>query len=279
MSIFLYNESMSRRQGIFWIGTLSYLGHEMHEFGTHSDVCSWVRGQQEIGEGGYRHYQFIVAFKSKQSLRSAKSILQLPTVHLELSRSSAAGEYVWKEDTRVEGTQFEFGLKPIDRTSKKDWEAIWTSAQKGDMLAIPASVRVGSYRTIRTIMSDYARPAGIIRECFVFWGATGTSKSRRAWDEAGLEAYSKDPRSKFWCGYQGEENIVIDEFRGGIDISHLLRWLDRYPVSVEIKGSSRPLVGYKIWITSNLDPRNWFPEIDEETKAALIRRLNITHFN
>jgi len=34
-------------------------------------------------------------------------------------------------------------------------------------------------------------------------------------------------------GYRGQEHVVFDEFRGGIDISHVLRWFDRYPVIVE----------------------------------------------
>jgi len=72
---------------------------------------------------------------------------------------------------------------------------------------------------------------------------------------------------------------VVDEFRGGIDIAHLLRWCDRYPVIVELKGSSTVLSATKIWITSNLSPDDWYPELDVETKAALRRRLNITHFN
>lgn len=126
------------------------------------------------------------------------------------------------------------------------------------------------------------------RTCHVFWGRTGTGKSRRAWEEAGFEAFAKDPRTKFWDGYQGEEHVVIgkklseliiDEFRGGIDIAHMLRWLDRYPVRVEVKGSSRPLAATTIWITSNLDPRDWYSEVDSETRDALLRRLNITHFN
>lgn len=117
------------------------------------------------------------------------------------------------------------------------------------------------------------------RTCHVYWGATGTGKSRRAWELAGMDAYSKDPRSKFWCGYFGQDKVVIDEFRGGIDVSHLLRWLDRYPVSVEIKGSSVPLAAREYYITSNLNPRQWYPDIDEETLNALLRRLNIIHFD
>lgn len=93
-----------------------------------------------------------------------------------------------------------------------------------------------------------------------------------------MDAYPKDPRSKFWDGYRGHQHVVIDEFRGGIDISHILRWLDRYPVIVEVKGSSTVLKAEGIWITSNLDPRCWYPEADEETVSALLRRLNITHF-
>jgi len=64
----------------------------------------------------------------------------------------------------------------------------------------------------------------------------------------------------------------------GIDVAHLLRWTDRYPVRVEIKGSSRPLNATKIWITSNLDPRSWYPDLDYATTEALLRRLTITQF-
>lgn len=116
------------------------------------------------------------------------------------------------------------------------------------------------------------------RTISVFWGRTGTGKSKRAWEEAGLDAYPKDPRTKFWDGYRSHRFVVIDEFRGGIDIAHFLRWCDRYPVLVEVKGGATALRAEHIWITSNLDPRNWYPELDSETVDALLRRINITHF-
>jgi len=72
--------------------------------------------------------------------------------------------------------------------------------------------------------------------------------------------------------------INPDEFRGGIDIGHLLRWLDRYPVIVEVKGGATALAARKIWITSNIAPIAWYPELDAETFAALRRRLQVTHF-
>lgn len=112
----------------------------------------------------------------------------------------------------------------------------------------------------------------------MYCGPTGIGKSRRAWDEATFDAYPKDPNTKFWDGYNGQINVVMDEFRGRIDISHLLRWFDRYPVIVEVKGSSVVLKAEKIWITSNLEPREWYPGMDDLTLQALFRRLTVINF-
>jgi hypothetical protein len=187
--------------------------------------------------------------------------------------------YVWKDDTAVANTRFEFGQRLVRRNNKRDWDAVWESAKTGDIMAIDASLRVQHYRTLRTIEKDFLAPPAIIRTVHVFWGPTGTGKSRRAWDEAGLDAYPKDPRTKFWDGYQSHAHVVVDEFRGDIDIAHMLRWLDRYPVLVEVKGSAVALKCTMVWITSNISPDAWYPTCDRDTKDALLRRLNVVHFN
>lgn len=112
-----------------------------------------------------------------------------------------------------------------------------------------------------------------------YWGPTGTGKSHRAWEEAGPDAYPKNARTKFWDGYRGHSHAVVDEFRGAIDVGNLLTWLDRYPVSVEIKGSAVPLQVTHFWICSNLSPENWYPGLDEFTLSALLRRLDIVEMN
>lgn len=271
----LFKDVMAnRRQGILWLLTIPY-----HEFTPYLPPgCKYIKGQLERGDrGGYLHWQLIVGLEKKGSLGAIKRIFGTG-IHGELSRSSAANEYVWKDDTAVDGTRFELGTIPFRRNEKKDWENIWNAAKSGDLERIPADVRVVSYRTLRAIASDHGKCVGMVRSVKVFWGSTGTGKSRKAWEEAGEEAYCKDPRSKFWDGYQDQTNVVIDEFRGGIDISHLLRWFDRYPVRVEIKGSSRPLVAKSFWITSNLSPEMWYIDVDQMTKEALMRRLEVTHF-
>lgn len=105
---------MARRQGIFWICTLaSRLGRNPSTELPGDTV--WAKGQEEIGDGGFRHWQFIVAFRSKKSIRGLQEVY--PGAHAELTRSSAADLYVWKDDTAVDGTRFELGTKPINRAS------------------------------------------------------------------------------------------------------------------------------------------------------------------
>lgn len=259
--------------GRYWILTIP---HEHFTPYLPTDVC-YTKGQLELGAGGFLHWQFIAVFTKNVRLAAVRKLYG--HFHAELTRSDAAMEYVWKDDTRVEGTQFEIGKLAHKRNSKTDWEAVWECAVKNQVLEIPVATRFAHYRTIKQISKDYLAPIAIEREVRVFWGATGTGKSRRAWEEAGIDAYPKDPRTKFWDGYQSHEHVVIDEFRGAIDVAHLLRWFDRYPVIVEQKCTATTLAARVIWITSNLDPRLWYPDIDVLTKEALLRRLNITHFN
>jgi len=214
-------------------------------------------------------------FCTTQQVRGSHIRALLGYHHFELSRSAAADDYVWKEETSVAGTRFQLGKKPLKKNSKRDWDSIRELAKSGDIESIDAGTYVCHYRTLKAIAVDHLKPVAVERQVVVYWGPTGTGKSRRAWHEASLQAYPKDPRSKFWDGYRGQTNVVFDEFRGSIDISHLLRWFDRYPVIVEVKGSSTVLSAQKIWITSNLHPYSWYPELDTATYNALLRRITI----
>jgi hypothetical protein len=263
---------MARRQGIIWLATIPSYGFTPWL----PPAVTYIKGQLELGEGGFLHWQIIFHLARKGSIRSVRELFG--PFHYELTRSKAAEDYVWKEATRVDGTQFELGVRPFQRNVSTDWEQVWESAKSGDLSSIPADIRIRSYFALRAIRAEFMVPVGQERVAVIYWGRSGTGKSRRAWREAGDQAYPKDPRSKFWCGYSGQENVVLDEFRGGIDISHLLRWLDRYPVRVEIKGSSVPLCARRFWITSNVHPALWWPDLDAATLDAFYRRVEIVFF-
>jgi len=89
----------------------------------------------------------------------------------------------------------------------------------------------------------------------------------------------KDPRTKWWNGYFGEKDVIIDDFGpGGIDINHLLRWFDRYKCYVECKGGMMPLFAVNFVVTSNFSPYDVYKDKDgmpHPQITALERRLVI----
>lgn len=263
----------NNHKGRYWLLTLP---HNTFTPYLPPDVA-YIKGQLEKGETtGYLHWQIIVAYSKQVRKRTLKECFG-DRGHYELSRSDATDNYVWKEETRVAGTQFELGKKAMKRKDQTDWDEIWELAKKGDMDSIPADIKIRNYSTLKRIAVDHVKLVGIAKNIIVYWGPTGTGKSHTAWQEAGIEAYPKDPMTKTWDGYQGQANVVIEEYRGAISISHFLRWLDKYPVLADVKYSATPLLAKNIWITSNLHPGDWYPDLDHETKHALMRRLTIVY--
>lgn len=236
-----------------------------------------IKGQKEIGTNTNRtHWQLFIAFKRSVRYPKIKSTIG-HDCFAEPTRSESYEQYVRKEETAVADSYFELGAKKFKRNSAKDWEEIKQLCKEGKLEELPAQVFVQNYRTCKQIEKDHMKPTSVQRKIKVFWGPTGTGKSRKAWEEATLDAYPKDPNSKYWDGYQGHKNVVIDEFRGKLDIAHALRWFDLYPVNVDTKFGACVFKAENIWITSNLNPKDWYPDLDEETKAALLRRLEIIH--
>lgn len=265
-------QSKSNCKARYWILTIPY----EHFTPYLPTQCSYLLGQMEIGESGFKHWQLLVAFKESLRLAALKKIFGVG-IHAEPSRSDAAEAYCQKVETRVEGTQFCLGKKPVRRGCSTDWDDIWDKAKRGDMDSIPADIKIRYYSTLKRIGVDHVELVGTDKKITVYWGPTGTGKSHTAWVEAGFEAYPKDPMTKTWDGYQGQVNVVIEEYRGAISISHFLRWLDKYPVLADVKYSATPLLAQNIWITSNLHPGDWYPDLDQETKNALMRRLTIVY--
>lgn len=83
-------------QAKFWILTIPHA-----EFTPYLPASvQHIKGQLEKAASGFLHWQVTVTFKKKVRLGGVRDIFG--PVHSEPTKSSAAGEYVWKEDTRVE---------------------------------------------------------------------------------------------------------------------------------------------------------------------------------
>lgn len=103
------------------------------------------------------------------------------------------------------------------------------------------------------------RPQVIVR-----WGPTncGKSESARLKDWPDVPHWVWDPASKHWFdGYDGEDKIIIEEFRSHIPFRELLTLLDRYECKREYKGGMINVVASKFIITSPTHPSSWYPNL------------------
>lgn len=86
----------------------------------------YVVGQLEKGKEGTPHLQFFLNFTDPTRISALKK--HCSRSHFEIVKiDNGAADYCMKEDTRLEGP-WEFGVKPVKRNSKTDWEEVKSNA-------------------------------------------------------------------------------------------------------------------------------------------------------
>lgn len=118
-------------------------------------------------------------------------------------------------------------------------------------------------------------------DVIVLHGPTGTGKSRDAltkyWPE--LKHYVWSPNNNgsnqsWWDGYDGEDYIILDEFRGNMPWTMLLSLLDRNECRLPVKGGFVQCQASKFVITSPLPPQMWYKKDDRYDRFdQLTRRI------
>jgi len=243
----------------------------------HARYIVW---QLEKGENGTKHIQGYIELSSPRRIAALKK--WLPRAHFETRKGSReqARDYCRKEDTRLEGPfeRGDFGAGGVGR--RNDLAEVKRKLDEGQTeLSISQEHHetwIRHYRAYREYRKLVAKPRDWKTKVHVYWGASGTGKTRRAVQEAGKDAYRKPPGGWF-CGYDGQPNVIFDEFYGGVQYSEMLQILDRTACWVETKGGMANWIPRNIWITSNKSPTEWYPNIEDKT--ALLRRLDeVIHF-
>lgn len=128
----------------------------------------------------------------------------------------------------------------------------------------------GSFQRYRYLRAS--RDPGLNVKVYVLWGPTGVGKSRFP-RLIHPDLFSvPDVTLQWWDGYDGQSTILLDDFDGkSCPVARFLRYLDRYNVQVPVKGGFVPLLCSTIWISSNTNPDDWFPE-ENQTKRDAVRR-------
>lgn len=238
-------------------------------------------GQLELGKSGTRHWQAYVEFRGPIALTTVCKLF--PGCHAEKRRGTPqeARTYCSKEETRL-GDFVEFGELPAEEAKRQ--------GARGDLDAVREAVVSGA--TVRTLLEshpvtyaryprycdkllmEYSGRRSWKTEVRVYVGPTGCGKTSGAVKEF-PDIWFK-PDGAWFDGYNGELNVIFDDFRGGrdcgISFAFLLRLLDRYRMVVPVKGAFVQWAPRVIIITSNYQPDQWYPW---EDNAPLMRRIDV----
>lgn len=202
---------------------------------------------REVGASGTPHLQGYIHVK--QPVRLSALRVEYPRAHWERAKGSEtqnrayctkAGDFYERDDRhRGRRTDIESAVETLKQGGVKK------------VAAEHAETYVKFHRGFEALGKQLSRAA--IRqdlEVMWLWGPTGTGKTHHA--------YAKDPGlcpilsfPQWFDPYEDEKAILIDDFRmtDGKELGKILRYLDKFPVTVPVKGSSRPLQATHIWIT------------------------------
>lgn len=118
-------------------------------------------------------------------------------------------------------------------------------------------------------------------------GPSGVGKTHEIYEEFEFDdIYEKNGENKWWDGYEGQQCIILDDYRPTKELSYayLLRLFDVYPLQGEVKGSSLQIQASSscIVVTCNKWPWELWPEeIDPRAQqpgdnyTPLVRRVEL----
>lgn len=257
----------------------------------------WAIFALETGEEGTEHVQAAWSFKHAKTFEATKKFLGSNRWHFEEMRSTAFSAYAYcfkgeqsKEDWESEGIDGEtygknvniiqkYGKNPEKGDGK---ECIWTeilgAIQNGwknyEICAKWPSVAMRCQAALDRYRLEWESSQAEWRDVKVeyWWGPTGTGKTRQAlYDENGkfrTDVYratnSKHPFDK----YDGQDVLVIEEFRSQWSCRDMLNWLDGHPLHLPARYADRMAQYTKVIIISNWEFGEQYTSVQDNSPAT-----------
>lgn len=225
----------------------------------------------EKGKEGTPHLQGYIEFSNAVRFSTIKK--KLPRIHLEKRKGTAAqaSDYCKKD-----GDFFEDG-EISKQGARNDLVEIKKKIDEGVKMSDIADDHFGSYVRYHKGFEKYKslktedrteKPHNTWR-----WGLTGVGKTFKVFEKHGAEnIYVKDG-SQWWDGYENQEVILIDDFdHNQWNYRELLRLLDGYKITVQVKGGTVKINSPRIYITCEYPPNKIW---SDNKLDQVLRRLDV----
>lgn len=236
-----------------------------------------IYGKEVAPTTGTPHLQGFIVFANPRSRTGAIAAIG-KGVYVAIARGDELQNEVYCSKDKA---YFEKGVRPKTQkekgvTEKQRWADALTAAKEGRVDDIPADIRFRYYNTCKAIARDNMVAPPALDELANLWiyGPSGCGKSSIS-RKMHPTAYIKNPKSKWWDGYLGQDAVIID------DIDPYMKALgyelkiygDHYAFPAETKGSALMIRPKVVIITSQYWPEQIWD--DKETIDAIKRRYKM----
>jgi len=247
-------------------------------------AITYLIAGREVAETGTYHIQGYLELSTKKRLTFLKTKVS-NRAHWEVSRGTPEEASVY---CQKDGLFREYGVLSSSTSNqghRSDLMSAKAALDAGTRLSefadlhFPVFIRyqrsLTVYKSLRSVKRSWKT------EVFVYWGKTGTGKTRAVVESEPDLYIAVDTVDFCWFdGFEGQEAVLFDDIVHipGNRYGLLLKLLDRYPLTVPSKGSFVNWNPKKIYFTSNVEWKHWNQGIDDETLAALERRIENVKF-
>lgn len=219
---------------------------------------------KEISETGTPHLQGFITFRRTYRLAALKKLV--PRAHWEPALTKDAMNYCMKEDYKIEDNR--------QQGARSDLKAVALACKKGVLAVVTEfpEAYIKYHGGIDALCLHFSGARDFKPRVIWIYGPTGVGKTRAVVQhEPDLWISGKNLR--WWSGYENQPAVLFDDFRRDFCTYHeLLRILDRYPYTVEVKGGHRALMAKRMYITSCFAPDEVYDT--REDIAQLLRRID-----
>lgn len=216
-------------------------------------------------------------------LGALKEAMGEPTIHLEIAKEWAKVKaYCRKAETRVDGP-WEWGTDTQGRRSDLagPCQMVLAGKRERDVAEQHPEVYVKYFKGLQQLQRILKKPEPREKRVALFWGATGSGKTRMVYDNSEPDQLYNVfcTKSPWFDGYTGQRIALLDECGPGMmNINIFKRILDRYPMEVPVKGGAVQWNPEVIVLTSNDPLEEWYPTASRDNMNAIRRRLTVFKF-